>query len=86
MSEELKVRMEDPEAKLATVYIEEYLRGYGQTLESICNLSKDQAKQLMIEASTYAATKLAEVENKARALQEIHGVASSGQLHSSTSD
>ncbi len=86
MSEELKVRMEDPEAKLATVYIEEYLRSRGQSLESICNLPKDQARQLMIEASTYAATKLAEVENKARALQEIHGVVGSGQLHSSSSD
>ncbi|MBI5030594.1 MAG: hypothetical protein HZB51_08700 [Chloroflexi bacterium] len=86
MSEEFKERMEDPEAKLAAVFIDEYLRSRGQTLESICNLPKDQAKQLMIEASTFAATKLAEVENKARALQEIHGVASAGHSHTSQSD
>jgi len=82
MSEELKFRMEDPEAKLATVYIEEYLQQRGHTLESLCTLPKEQAKQLMIEASTYAAVKLAEVDTKARAVKEIHGAVGSGQLQS----
>ena len=86
MSEELNVRMEDPEAKLATVYIDEYLRSHGHTLESICALPKDQAKQLMIEASTYAAIKLAEVDTKARAIKEIHGAVGAGQLGTSQSD
>lgn len=86
MSEELKVRMEDPEAKLATVYIDEYLRSKGQSLESICNLPKEQAKQLMIEASTYAAIKLAEVDTKAHMIKEIHGGVAPGQLHTSQSD
>lgn len=82
MSEELKFRMEDPEAKLATAYIEEYLHNHGYTLETICNLPKEQAKQLMIEASTYAAVKLAEVDTKARAIKEIHGAVGAGQLQS----
>ena len=86
MSEEFKVRMEDPEAKLATVYIDEYLHGRGHTLESICSLPKEQAKQLMIEASTYAAIKLAEVDTKARVIKEIHGGVGAGQLRSSESD
>lgn len=82
MSEGLKFRMEDPEAKLATAYIEEYLHSHGQTMESICTLPKEQAKRLMIEASTYAAMKLAEVDTKARAIQELHGTLGSGQLQS----
>jgi|OpeIllAssembly_1097287.scaffolds.fasta_scaffold10422_3 hypothetical protein len=86
MSEDYKVRMDDPEAKLAMVYIDEYLRGKGQTLESICNLPKDQAKQLMIEASTYAAIKLADVDTKSRMIKDIHGGIGSGQLHTSQSD
>jgi hypothetical protein len=86
MSEEFKIRMEDPEAKLATVYIDEYLRGKGHTLDSICTLPKDQAKQLMVEASTYAAIKLAEVDTRAHMIHDIHGGMGSGQLHSSQSD
>lgn len=73
MTEEFQVRMQDPEAKLAMVFIEEYLHNQGYTLESICALPKDQAKQLMIGASTFAAVKLAEVDTKARLLHEIHG-------------
>jgi hypothetical protein len=45
-------------------------------------LPKEQAKRLMIEASTYAAMKLAEVDTKARAIQELHGTLGSGQLQS----
>lgn len=86
MSEELKVRMEDPEAKLAMVYIDEYLHSRGHTLESICTLPKEQAKQLMIEASTYAAIKLADVDTKAHMIKEIHGGVAPGQLRSSQSD
>ncbi len=73
MEEEFKIRMEDPEAKLGKLYIEEYLRSRGYTWETICNLPKEQAKQLMIEASTYAATKVAAVEARAHFVEGIHG-------------
>ena len=65
--------MEDPEAALETMYIEEYLRGKGHTFQSLQELPEEEARQLMIEASAYASTKLAEVEKRAHLMQEIHG-------------
>ena len=74
--------MEEPEAPLEKMYIEAYLqrRGYtlhcdGQPLRSICDLPEAEAKRLMTGASTYASTKLAEVESRAHFVEEIHGTA-----------
>lgn len=65
--------MEDPEAALETMYIEEYLSGKGHTLQSLQELPEEDARQLMIEASAYASTRLAEVETRAHLMQGIHG-------------
>ncbi len=68
--------MQDPQAQLIQVYIEEYLREKGHTWESVCHLpNKDEAKRLMIEASTYAAVKVTEVAAKAHVIEELHGTA-----------
>ncbi len=74
--------MEEPEAALERLLIEAYLqrRGYtlhcgGQPLRSICDLPDDEAKRLMTGASSYASTKLAEVETRAHFVEEIHGTA-----------
>lgn len=66
--------MSDPQEKLASMYIEEFLRGKGYTFESVRQLPEEQAKKVMAEASTYAACKLAEVERRAHIMDEIHGV------------
>ena len=65
--------MEEPEAALERMYIEEYLRGRGHTLQSLQSLPAAEARQLLIEASSYASAKLAEVETRARLVQDIHG-------------
>ncbi len=69
--------MQDPQEKLAQMYVDEYLRGKGLTMQSVLKLPEAEAKRIMTEASTYAAMKLCEVERRAAIVQEIHGASSS---------
>ncbi len=69
--------MEDPQAKLSKMYIDEYLRRKGFSWEQVCKMSEEQAKKIMVEASTYAAMKLAEVETRARIVGDMHDAAGS---------
>ncbi len=64
--------MEDPQAKLGRMYIEEYLRNKGYTWESVRALPEQVAKKIMVEASTYAAIKLSEVDARAKVVKQIH--------------
>ncbi len=63
---------EDIHAALEKTLIEAYLKGKGYTLEDLKKLPEAEAKQLMKEASTYASGKLAELEERAHFLQELH--------------
>ncbi len=72
-AERITEPIQDPEAKLAQTFIEDFLRGHHESLETLCNLPKPEAKRLMIQASVYASTKLAEVEKRAHLIHEIHG-------------
>lgn len=65
--------MEDRQTQLSRMYLEEYLRGKGHTWQSVRKLPEAAGKQILIEASTYVAIKLAEVEARARVEQEIRG-------------
>ena len=65
--------MEDPQRGLAQFYVEQYLRGKGLTTQALHDLPEEQVKQLMVEASTYAALKLAEVETRAHIVDDMHG-------------
>ncbi len=69
--------MEDPQAKLGRMYVEEYLRNKGHTWESVRALPEDVAKKIMVEASTYAAIKLCEVDARANVVKQIHDAQSS---------
>ena len=62
---------ETHQSLLESRYIDEYLGLKGFRWEDICLLPKEQAKELMIEASRYASMKLAEHEARARFRQEI---------------
>lgn len=64
---------QDPQEQLAKMYVEEYLRGKGHTLQSLRDLPEAEAKRIMAEASTYAACKLAEVEKRAQLIHNIQG-------------
>lgn len=64
--------MEDIHAFLEKTLIEAYLKGKGYTLEDLKGLSRAEVKQLMKEASTFASCKLAELEDRAHLMQELH--------------
>ena len=71
----VRTAMQEPLASLERMYIEAYLHGKGYTMQSLQRMSEEAARQLMIEASAYASAKLAEVETRARFVQELHDVA-----------
>lgn len=64
---------EGPQSALERKFLEEYLAGKGQSLESVHGLPGVESQRLMREACTYASLKLAEVESRAHFRQEIHG-------------
>lgn len=59
-------------ALLEKCLIEEYLKSKGHTRESLKNLPKEVALQVMREASTYASGKLSEIEIRARFTEDLH--------------
>ena len=68
---------EDIHALLEKTLIEAYLKGKGYTLDDLQDLPEEEARQLKKEASTYASSKLAEVELRAHFVQELHNAQSS---------
>jgi hypothetical protein len=67
--------MKDPQAELAIHYIEAFLHDKGYTWQSMKTLPEAEARQLFIEASTNAALKLTEIEDKARLVHVLHHTA-----------
>jgi hypothetical protein len=63
---------EDIHAFLEKTLIETYLKGKGFTSEEVKKLPEMESRQLMKEASTYASSKLAEVELRAHFVQDLH--------------
>ena len=53
----------DPLAQLERAFIEEYLHGRGQHLNTLKRLPREQANALMREASAYASGRLTEVRD-----------------------
>ncbi len=64
--------LQDPEGRLETALIDEYLHSRGQTPASLAGLPADEARRLLKEASVYAASKLAEVESRAHFVHGLH--------------
>jgi hypothetical protein len=64
--------MDDMHAFLEKALIEAYLHGRGYSLESLKDLPEAEAKELMKAASTYASSRLADMEGKARFVHELH--------------
>ncbi len=62
---------EEIHAELEKALIDEYLERKGHTMEGLNKLPEDEAHRIMVEASTYASGKLAEIESKARYKQNI---------------
>lgn len=66
--------MEAQGAQLAHYYTEEFFRSKGLTTEQIQGLPVDEARQMWIEASEYAALKLTELESRAHVVAELRGI------------
>ena len=64
--------VEDHEAKLERALIEEFLRRHGRTLQNMDSLPEDARRELLRNASIYAAGRLAEIEARAHYVKEIH--------------
>ena len=62
----------DPLAQLERAFIEEYLHGRGQHLNTLAALPREQANALMKEASAYASGRLTEVETRAHLVGDLH--------------
>jgi hypothetical protein len=54
-------------------FIIEFLQEKGYKMEDIAKLPKEDAKKLMKEACQHASLKLADMESKARFIEEIRG-------------
>ena len=62
----------DPLAQLERAFIEEFLHGRGQHLNTLKSLPLEQATALMKEASAYASGRLSEVETRAHLVDDLH--------------
>ena len=69
---ELNVGANDPEGKLENALIQEFLCARGIDSATLRALPVEEATRVLAEASTYAATKLAEVQSRAHFVHEIH--------------
>ena len=73
MAERAETPMHDPQAQLERAFIDEFLRDRGCDLSTVDRRPPDERRSLMVGASQYAATKLAEIDARAAYLDELHG-------------
>jgi hypothetical protein len=66
-----KSATEGPQSALERKYIQEYIESKGFSPESLSGMPKEEAQQLMREASKYASLRLAEVESRSKFRREI---------------
>lgn len=59
-------------ASLERSFIAEFLERHGHSMQSLRGLPEAEVSALLTEASTYASSKLAEVESRAHYVHEIH--------------
>jgi hypothetical protein len=69
------VPLSDRFAQLERAFIDEFLRLQGYDHVTVNTLPDAQRHAMLTSASTYAATKLAEVESRAHYIHDIHGTA-----------
>ena len=65
---------DETRALLEQGLIDEYLKDKGYDREGLKKLPKDEARRIMIEASTFASGKLSEIETKARYKKNLRDV------------
>jgi len=63
---------EEPLAELERRIIDEYIRGLGHDPDTLRGSNDPAARRILIDASTYAATRLSEVEARSHYVRELH--------------
>ena len=64
--------LEEPLAELERHLIDEYIRALGHNRDSLRALMEADARRILVDASTYAATRLSEVEARSHYVRELH--------------
>jgi hypothetical protein len=64
--------LEEPLAELERRIIDEYIRGLGHDPAALRASEDSGARKILVEASTYAATRLSEVEARSHFVRELH--------------
>jgi hypothetical protein len=63
---------EEPLAELERRIIDDYIRGLGHDPDNLRASQDPAARRILIDASTYAATRLSEVEARSHYVRELH--------------
>ena len=64
--------LEEPLAELERRIIDEYIRGLGHEPDNLRASMDPGARKILVEASTYAATRLSEVEARSHYVRVLH--------------
>jgi hypothetical protein len=65
--------LQPPLGNLERMLIDEFLRVRGLDSEALDKLSEPERHELLAEASSYASTRLTEIESRSHFVQELHG-------------
>ena len=65
--------LEEPLAELERRIIDEYIRALGHDPEVLRARHDQASRAILIDASTYAATRLSEVEARSHYVRDLHG-------------
>jgi hypothetical protein len=73
MLERAETPLEDPQAQLERALIEEFLQRHGCSLATVDLKPAGERRNLLKQASQYAAIRLAEIDARAAYVHELHG-------------
>lgn len=73
-----KSRIQPPLVGLERTLIDEFLRSRGLDASSLEALPEAERHALLTEASTYASTRLTEIESRSHYVDELHGTHGAG--------
>ena len=78
MRERAETSIEDPQAQLERTLIDQYLQERGCSLQTLMSKPAEESRALLVQASLYAAGRLAEIDARAAYIHEIHDTARGG--------
>ena len=73
MPERAETPLEEPQARLERALIDEYLKDRGCDLSTVDLRPPDERRELLVQASLYAAVRLTEIDARATYVHDLHG-------------